>query len=111
MRSLLILVTALFASVAALAVPPTLSDKAKPLFDGKTLDGWESPTADLWRVQDGELTGGNGKKVPHNDFLCTKASYANFILRLQIKLTGDPKTGMINSGVQIRSKRVPGSAE
>src|SRR5690606_31699458 len=37
--------------------------------------------------------------------------YGNFILRLKIKLTGDPKTGMINSGVQIRSQRVPNSSE
>jgi len=88
--------------------PPPLSEKAKSIFDGKTLDGWESPAPDLWRVEDGCLTGGDGKiKIPYNDFLCTKASYANFILRLKIKLTGDPKTGFINSGIQIRTRRNP----
>jgi len=85
---------------------PAQSPQAKSLFDGKTLDGWESPAADLWKVADGCLTGGDGvKKIPYNDFLCTKASYSNFILHLKIKLTGDPKTGFINSGVQIRTKR------
>jgi putative membrane-bound dehydrogenase-like protein len=83
-----------------------------PLFDGKTLDGWESPTPELWKVEDGCLTGGDGTtRVPHNDFLCTKASFSNFTLRLKIKLTGDPKTGLINSGVQIRTARIPGHFE
>src|SRR6185295_17437943 len=77
-------------------------------FDGKTLDGWEAPPPMLWSVQDGCITGGDGvKKIPYNDFLCTKASYSNFILHLKIKLTGDPKTGFINSGIQIRTQRNP----
>ena len=75
------------------------------LFDGKTLAGWESPSPKLWAVQDGCLTGGDGNKIPYNDFLCTKGSYSNFVLHLKIKLTGDPKTGMINSGIQIRTQR------
>ena len=77
-----------------------------PLFDGKTLDGWESREPSLWKVEDGCLTGGDEqRKIPHNDFLCTKRSFSNFELRLKIKLTGDPKTGLINSGVQIRTQR------
>ncbi len=57
-------------------------------------------------MKDGCLTGGDGvKNIPYNDFLCTKASYSNFILHLKIKLTGDPKTGFINSGIQIRTAR------
>ena len=82
-----------------------------PIFDGKTLAGWEGDTK-LWRVEDGCLTGGDGTtKISHNDFLCTKASYHNFVLRLKIKLTGDAATGMINSGVQIRTSRIPGQSE
>ncbi len=82
------------------------------LFDGRTLSGWESPTPALWKVVDGCLTGGDGvTKVPHNDFLCTKASFSNFTLRLKIRLTGDPTTGLINSGVQIRTSRIPGQSE
>ena len=87
--------------------PPARSDKAISIFDGKTLDGWESPAKQLWAVKDGCLTGGDGKNIPYNDFLCTKASYSNFILHLKIKLTGDPKTGFINSGIQIRTMRNP----
>ena len=35
------------------------------------------------------ITGGSlTEKVTHNDFLATKKSYANFDLRLKIRLTG-----------------------
>jgi hypothetical protein len=81
------------------------------LFDGKTLTGWEGDPK-WWRVQDGALTGGSTtEKVPRNFFLATTKSYQNFDLRLKLKLTGVPNTGMINSGVQIRSMRVPNNTE
>jgi putative heme-binding domain-containing protein len=104
-----LLCTALLAlsTSLGLAEAPARSDKAKSIFDGKSLDGWESPSPNLWAVKDGCLTGGDGNKIPYNDFLCTKGSYSNFVLHLKIKLTGDPKTGLINSGVQIRTKRNP----
>src|SRR6266853_36235 len=94
-------------SLASADPPPARSGQAKPIFDGQTLEGWEAPAPLLWAVKDGCLTGGDGNKIPYNDFLCTKASYSNFILHLKIKLTGDPKTGFINSGIQIRTQRNP----
>jgi hypothetical protein len=100
-----ILVLALFAVSVLRAAPAT------PLFDGRTLAGWEGDLK-WWRVQDGALTGGSAtEKVPKNFFLATTRSFQNFNLRVKIKLTGDPKTGMINSGVQIRSQRVPDHTE
>ena len=82
-----------------------------PIFDGKSLDGWEGDTK-LWRVEDGMMTGGTlAEKVPHNDFIATAKSYSNFELRVKLKLSGDASTGMINSGIQIRSLRVPNSHE
>ncbi|MSU48728.1 MAG: DUF1080 domain-containing protein [Opitutus sp.] len=84
---------------------------AAELFDGKSLAGWEGDLK-WWRVQDGALTGGSlTEKVPRNLFLATTGSFQNFDLRLQLKLTGVPNTGMINSGVQIRSLRVPNNTE
>ena len=84
---------------------------AAELFDGKTLNGWEGD-AKWWRVEDGMITGGSGtEKVPRNFFLATTRSFQNFELKLQLKLTGVPNTGMINSGVQIRSLRVPNNTE
>lgn len=81
------------------------------LFDGKSTAGWEGDLR-WWRVQDGALTGGSlTEKIPHNFFLATTKDFHNFDLRLQLKLVGVPKTGLINSGIQIRSMRVPGSTE
>ncbi len=95
---------------AAFALSPR-DTLAVELFDGKTLAGWEGD-AKWWRVQDGALTGGSlTEKIPHNFFLATKRSFQNFDLKLRLKLTGVPNTGMINSGVQIRSLRVPDSTE
>ncbi len=95
------LLLAFLAAVALRAAPA-------PLFDGRTLAGWEGD-AQWWRVQDGALTGGSTtEKVPRNFFLATTRSFQNFELRLKIKITGDPSTGLINSGIQIRSQRVPG---
>ncbi len=80
-------------------------EKSVPLFDGKTFRGWEGDTLHTWRIEKGVILGGsNDTVVPHNDFLCTDRSYANFILKLKIKLTGDD--GFINSGIQFRSKRL-----
>ncbi len=87
---------------SALAADP------RPLFDGKTFEGWEGDTAKTWRIENGEIVGGTlTAKQPRNEFLSTKESFGNFELVLEFKLTGDPKTGMINSGVQIRSERIP----
>ena len=80
------------------------------LFDGKTLDGWDFDPK-IWRVEDGMITGGSTtEKIKENHFICTKKSYQNFELKLKIKVSGDPKTGLLNSGIQIRSVRVPGGA-
>lgn len=79
------------------------------LFDGKTLDGWDY-NSEMWQVQDGVITGGlPTKKVLSNDFISTKKSFQNFELKLAIRCSGDPTTGLINSGIQIRSMRIPGS--
>lgn len=93
------------------APPPAPSPDAKPmpLFDGKSLDGWEG-AANLWRVADGVIVGGStNRNIPQNEFLATNRRFTNFVLRLQFRLRGG--AGFINSGVQIRSERVPNSSE
>jgi len=98
-------------AVSLLALLAPLALRATSLFDGKTLAGWEGDLK-WWRVQDGVITGGSTTtKIPQNQFLATTRSFQNFELRLKIKLTGDPKIGFINSGVQLRSLRVPQSTE
>ena len=74
----------------------------KPLFDGKTFDGWEGDLK-VFRIEEGTIIGGTMKeKIPRNEFLCTKQEYGDFELRLQAKLAGDGA----NAGVQFRTKRI-----
>jgi len=89
---------ALFALLISLAAP-ALAEDWKPLFDGKSLDGWvQKGGAAKYRVENGEVV---GTSVPNtsNSFLCTTKDYGDFILELDFKV--DPK---LNSGVQIRSQ-------
>ncbi|MBL9180790.1 MAG: DUF1080 domain-containing protein, partial [Verrucomicrobiaceae bacterium] len=93
------------AFLSVFLVPFVLHAEPTSLFDGKTLDGWEFDPA-IWRVEDGVITGGSTtEKIKKNDFISTKKSFQNFELKLKIKVSGDPKTGMLNSGIQIRSVR------
>src|SRR5579859_3218510 len=100
-KKLLLLV---FSAAAALA-----ADGFKPLFNGKNLDGWDGDP-NLWRVKDGAIVGTTlGHPLEYNNFLITKKSYANFILRADAKLEvineGKP---FGNSGIQFRSEEIPG---
>ena len=73
-------------------------DAFVPLFDGKTLTGWEQHSGKAeYRVQDGVIV---GKTVPDtgNSFLCTAKKYGDFILEVEFKV--DPS---MNSGIQFRS--------
>jgi len=88
-----------------IACKNTSNREAISLFDGKTFSGWEGDTLTTWSIKNGTIVGGSlNEMVPHNDFLCTKNSYTNFILQLKIKLTGHE--GFVNSGIQFRSKRL-----
>lgn len=78
---------------------------AQPLFDGRTLAGWEGDTGGMWRVEEGAIVGGSlTETVPQNAFLCTTREYRDFVLRLEFKLTGTE--GFVNAGIQVRSKRL-----
>lgn len=73
------------------------------LFNGLDLTGWEGDPA-VWRVQDGVIVGGSLDGNPRNEFLATRASFRNFILRLEYRLVGTE--GFVNGGVQLRSRRI-----
>jgi hypothetical protein len=83
------------------------SIKTTSLFDGKTLKGWK--TVDpahqkLWYVKDSVIMSGNGiDTIPENTYLYTEKEYGDFEFRCLFRLSGDSKTGMINSGIQYRS--------
>jgi Domain of Unknown Function (DUF1080) len=76
-----------------------------PLFDGKSLDGWDGPS-DIWKVQDDAIIGEfDGTHPRPTTYLIWKkgGEHANFELKLDIKVEG---TGA-NGGVQIRSVIAP----
>ena len=105
MRSLLALLVVLV-TVAARA------DEPRPLFDNASLAGWETIEADArwWKAADGMIVGGSlTELVPQNTFLSTKERFGNFDLTFKIRVRGTE--GFINSGIQIRSTRVPNSPE
>jgi hypothetical protein len=83
------------------------SDPAVSLFDGKSLTGWEGDS-NWFRIEDGCIVAGSlEKEIPHNMFLCTTKEYGNFELKVEAKLVGPGD----NSGIQFRSRRIPGTTE
>lgn len=89
-------------SLAFLLIGSTSATQAaewKPLFDGKSLDGWiqKNGTA-KYRVEDGTIVGVTNTGSP-NSFLCTEKEYGNFELEFEVRVHN-----RLNSGVQIRSK-------
>ncbi len=80
---------------------------AVSLFDGKSLAGWEGDSS-WFRVENGSIVCGSlEKEIPHNMFLCTTKEYADFELKLEAKIMGPGD----NSGIQFRSRRIPGTTE
>jgi hypothetical protein len=83
-----------------LLTPALLAQKWTPLFDGKTLNGWEVCNGQApYRVERGVIIGKTAEGSP-NSFLCTTKEYGDFVLELETWT--DPA---LNSGIQIRSHR------
>ena len=58
----------------------------------------------MWSVVDGVIVAGNGKdKIRANTYLATTKEYGDFEFRCSFRISGDHKTGLINSGIQYRS--------
>src|SRR5262245_54763852 len=88
---------------AGLLLAPSLAFQTKSikLFDGKSFDGWEGNRS-FFRIEQSAIVGGTMKdSMSHNEFLCTTNQYGDFVLRLKVKLLGDPEKA--NAGVQLRS--------
>jgi hypothetical protein len=92
------------------ALTPAARADSKPLFDGKSLAGWEGDTKKTWRVEDGAIVAGSLEvAVPRNEFLCTEKTYGDFELKVTFKLLGD--RAKANAGIQFRTKRIPNHHE
>ncbi len=81
------------------------------LFDGETLNGWKTvvPENDkFWSVKDGVIEASNGgERMTTRTYLATEHEYENFEFTCSFRLSGDHKTGLINSGIQYRSVLMP----
>jgi hypothetical protein len=94
MKKVLILV-----AILAFAAPPLAAQDAwRPLFNGKTLDGWVPCNGTApYTVEEGVIVGKTVVGSP-NSFLCTKEPFGDFILEYEVWVDTN-----FNSGVQIRS--------
>jgi hypothetical protein len=84
-------------------VPPLEETGFQPIFDGKTLAGWEGDP-NFWRVEEGAIVGQTlaDKQPKQNTFIIWRGgSPADFELKLDYRLTG------FNSGIQFRSIELP----
>lgn len=76
----------------------------KPLFDGKTLTGWNGDPR-LWKVEDGMIVGStHGVTLKANSFLSYERPFSDFELHFKVKLENH------NSGMQFRSEQLPNYA-
>ncbi len=87
--------------LAFLVGPAPGAERLRPIFDGKTLNGWEQCNGTAkYTVEEGGVIVGTTVDGSPNSFLCTKKEYGDFILEFEEK--HDPE---LNSGVQVRSHR------
>ena len=108
MKSSLIFTRSFAISILTLLLPHTArSDEWKPLFDGRSLDGWQGKS-ELWTVQGGELVGSTGPDgIEHNTFLISERSYGDFVLELDFKLENGAVTEIRISRKGREAKRAP----
>jgi len=87
------------ALAAALAVCGAQKGKWVKLFDGKTLNGWETHSGTAtYKAEKGAIVGTAVLGSP-NTFLCTQKEYSDFILEFEVLVDNE-----LNSGVQVRSQ-------
>ena len=80
------------------AVTAAAQDGWRPLFNGKTLDGWYPCNGTApYAVENGEIVGRTVVGSP-NSFLCSKEKFGDFILEYEVWVDTN-----FNSGMQIRS--------
>ncbi len=108
MRRLTVGVALAISVLAGVPVAQTPGSRAPvPIFDGRTLDGWEG-NLEMFRLEAGAVVGGSLKnKIARNEFLCTARSYGDFELRLKVRLLGEGA----NAGIQFRTRRIPNHHE
>ncbi|MBP1636379.1 MAG: hypothetical protein H6Q10_2953 [Acidobacteria bacterium] len=89
--------TGLAAALLLLALPLEAQDGWRPLFNGRTLDGWYVCNGSApFAVEDGTIVGRTVVGSP-NSFLCTKEAFGDVILEFDARIESE-----MNSGVMVR---------
>jgi hypothetical protein len=88
-----ILFTLLFG--AAIAV---CADEWKPLWDGKTLNGWHAIGKGDWKIEEGAIVGRHSRNEKEFGHLVTDSMFGDFSVRLKFKSVHG------NSGLYFRSE-------
>ncbi len=83
---------------------PASVGKWIPLFDGKSMDGWEKVGRDdsHWEYKDGALVGTGAASM----LVCAKGPFTNFHYRAEMKINDGG-----NSGLYFRTTRKPGFSD
>ncbi|MEZ5299831.1 MAG: DUF1080 domain-containing protein [Verrucomicrobiales bacterium] len=74
----------------------------KPIFDGKTLDGWEPGEGGNWEVKDGAIVGTSPASEKRHGILFFKDEVGDFTCRFKFRATKG------NSGFYFRTEKVKG---
>lgn len=99
----LICVFSVLGVAAMTSAAPAEEADFKPIFDGKTLDGWKAPDMTWWSVTDGAITGTvpANHTLKENSFLVWQGEpVADFELKFSFRIFG----AAANSGMQFRSE-------
>lgn len=84
------------------------ADGFEPLFDGKSLDGWETPDRSYWSVEEGAITAKITEAHPcdMNQYLVWEGgALGDFELKLTFRMRSEQP---VNGGFQFRSKVIEG---
>ncbi len=92
----IILTTAIILATALVA----RASEFKPIFDGKTLEGWTPAPGGKWEVKGGAIVGTSPKSERRHGILLTDKQYSDFVVKAKFRVhSGD-------SGFYFRAERV-----
>ena len=89
-------------SLIVLLCSVSFADDWKPLFNGKSFDGWKQiGGVAKYTIKNGEIIGASVANTP-NSFMTTEKTYTDFVLEFEVWVQDG-----LNSGVQFRSNTKP----
>jgi len=91
---------ALVAGIASGLLTSASAGEWRPLFDGKSLEGWAQIGSAKWAVVDGAIVGGQDGDPKRAGLLATKEQFQDFELELEFMID---EHGKYNSGVYLRN--------